>query len=105
MNIVLGQLWLVVSVGDVCGIGVIYVLEVNGNVLSVELGLGISGDGVGIYMLMFVLVEDNKLFEIVFLFDLNGMGEFLLVLFGCNSELQLISNWLYFGFFGSFLLM
>ncbi|SXB85129.1 cell envelope integrity protein CreD [Klebsiella pneumoniae] len=102
-NIVLGQPRLVVSVGDACGIGAIHAPEVNGNVLSVEPGLGISGDGAGIHMPMPALAEDNKPLEIAFSLDLNGTGEFSLVPLGRNSELQLTSNWPHPGFLGSFL--
>ncbi len=102
-NIVLGQPWLVVSVGDARGIGAIHAPEVNGNVLSVEPGLGISGDGAGIHMPMPALAEDNKPLEIAFSLDLNGTGEFSLVPLGRNSELQLTSNWPHPGFLGSFL--
>ncbi|WP_373858608.1 cell envelope integrity protein CreD [Klebsiella variicola] len=102
-NIVLGQPRLVVSVGDARGIGAIHVPEVNGNVLSVEPGLGISGDGAGIHMPMPALAEDNKPLEIAFSLDLNGTGEFSLVPIGRNSELQLTSNWPHPGFLGSFL--
>ncbi|EPY6751063.1 cell envelope integrity protein CreD [Klebsiella pneumoniae] len=102
-NIVLGQPRLVVSVGDARGIGAIHAPEVNGNVLSVEPGLGISGDGTGIHMPMPALAEDNKPLEIAFSLDLNGTGEFSLVPLGRNSELQLTSNWPHPGFLGSFL--
>ncbi|HHC3185745.1 TPA: cell envelope integrity protein CreD [Klebsiella pneumoniae] len=102
-NIVLGQPRQVVSVGDARGIGAIHAPEVNGNVLSVEPGLGISGDGAGIHMPMPALAEDNKPLEIAFSLDLNGTGEFSLVPLGRNSELQLTSNWPHPGFLGSFL--
>lgn len=102
-NIVLGLPRLVVSVGDARGIGAIHAPEVNGNVLSVEPGLGISGDGAGIHMPMPALAEDNKPLEIAFSLDLNGTGEFSLVPIGRNSELQLTSNWPHPGFLGSFL--
>lgn len=102
-NIVLGQPRLVVSVGDARGIGAIHAPEVNGSVLSVEPGLGISGDGAGIHMPMPALAEDNKPLEIAFSLDLNGTGEFSLVPLGRNSELQLTSNWPHPGFLGSFL--
>ncbi|MEA4754611.1 cell envelope integrity protein CreD [Klebsiella pneumoniae] len=102
-NIVLGQPRLVVSVGDARGIGAIHAPEVNGNVLSVEPGLGISGDGAGIHMPMPALAEDNKPLEIAFSLDLNGTGEFSLVPLGRNSELQLTSNWPHPGFLSSFL--
>ncbi|HBW7591637.1 cell envelope integrity protein CreD [Klebsiella pneumoniae] len=102
-NIVLGQPRLVVSIGDARGIGAIRAPEVNGNVLSVEPGLGISGDGAGIHMPMPALAEDNKPLEIAFSLDLNGTGEFSLVPLGRNSELQLTSNWPHPGFLGSFL--
>lgn len=102
-NIVLGQPRLVVSVGDARGIGAIHAQEVNSNVLSVEPGLGISGDGAGIHMPMPALAEDNKPLEIAFSLDLNGTGEFSLVPLGRNSELQLTSNWPHPGFLGSFL--
>ncbi|MDV0473533.1 cell envelope integrity protein CreD [Klebsiella pneumoniae] len=102
-NIVLGQPRLVVSVGDARGIGAIHAPEVNGNVLSVEPGLGISGDGAGIHMPMPALAEDNKPLEIAFSLDLNGTGEFSLVPLGRNSEMQLTSNWPHPGFLGSFL--
>ena len=102
-NIVLGQPLLVVSVGDARGIGAIHAPEVNGNVLSVEPGLGISGDGAGIHMPMPALAEDNKPLEIAFSLDLNGTGEFSLVPLGRNSELQLTSNWPPPDFLGSFL--
>ncbi|PLK36479.1 cell envelope integrity protein CreD [Klebsiella variicola] len=102
-NIVLGPPRLVVSVGDARGIGAIHAPEVNGNVLSVEPGLGISGDGAGIHMPMPALAEDNKPLEIAFSLDLNGTGEFSLVPIGSNSELQLTSNWPHPGFLGSFL--
>ncbi|HBX4368060.1 TPA: cell envelope integrity protein CreD [Klebsiella pneumoniae] len=102
-NIVLGQPRLVVSVGDARGIVAIHAPEVNGNVLSVEPGLGISGDGAGIHMPMPALAEDNKPLEIAFSLDLNGTGEFSLVPLGRNSELQLTSNWPHPGFLGSFL--
>ena len=102
-NIGLGQPRLVVSVGDARGIGAIHAPEVNGNVLSVEPGLGISGDGAGIHMPMPALAEDNKPLEIAFSLDLNGTGEFSLVPLGRNSELQLTSNWPHPGFLGSFL--
>lgn len=102
-NIVLGQPRLVVSVGDARGIGAIHAPEVNGNVLSVEPGLGISGDGADIHMPMPALAEDNKPLEIAFSLDLNGTGEFSLVPLGRNSELQLTSNWPHPGFLGSFL--
>lgn len=102
-NIVLGPPRLVVSVGDARGIGAIHAPEVNGNVLSVEPGLGISGDGAGIHMPMPALAEGNKPLEIAFSLDLNGTGEFSLVPIGRNSELQLTSNWPHPGFLGSFL--
>ncbi|CDM99364.1 TPA: cell envelope integrity protein CreD [Klebsiella quasipneumoniae] len=102
-NIVLGQPRLVVSVGDARGIGAIHAPEVNGSVLSVEPGLGISGDGAGIHMPMPALAEDNKPLEIAFSLDLNGTGAFSLVPLGRNSELQLTSNWPHPGFLGSFL--
>ncbi|WP_412048024.1 cell envelope integrity protein CreD [Klebsiella variicola] len=102
-NIVLGQPRLVVSVGDARGIGAFHAPEVNGNVLSVEPGLGISGDGAGIHMPMPALAQDNKPLEIAFSLDLNGTGEFSLVPIGRNSELQLTSNWPHPGFLGSFL--
>lgn len=102
-NIVLGQPRLVVSVGDARGIGAIHAPEVNGSVLSVEPGLGISGDGAGIHMPMPALAEDNKPLEIAFSLNLNGTGAFSLVPLGRNSELQLTSNWPHPGFLGSFL--
>ncbi|SPX52726.1 inner membrane protein CreD [Klebsiella pneumoniae] len=70
----------------------------TGNVLSVEPGLGISGDGAGIHMPMPAQAEDNKPLEIAFSLDLNGTGEFSLVPLGRNSELQLTSNWPHPGF-------
>lgn len=85
-NIVLGQPRLVVSVGDARGIGAIHAPEVNGNVLSVEPGLGISGDGAGIHMPMPALAEDNKPLEIAFSLDLNGTGEFSLVRSGVTAS-------------------
>ncbi|HDZ9441789.1 cell envelope integrity protein CreD [Klebsiella quasipneumoniae] len=102
-HITLGLPRLVVSVGDARGIGAIHAPEVNGNVLSVEPGLGISGDGAGIHMLMPALAEDNKPLEIAFSLDLNGTGAFSLAPLGRNSELQLTSNWPHPGFLGSFL--
>ncbi len=102
-HITLGLPRLVVSVGDARGIGALLAPEVNGNVLSVEPGLGISGDGAGIHMPMPALAEDNKPLEIAFSLDLNGTGEFSLVPLGRNSELQLTSNWPHPGFLGSFL--
>ncbi|HCD8360780.1 TPA: cell envelope integrity protein CreD [Klebsiella quasipneumoniae] len=102
-NISLGQPRLVVSVGDARGIGAIHAPEVNGSVLSVEPGLGISGDGAGIHMPMPALAEDNKPLEIAFSLDLNGTGAFSLTPLGRNSELQLTSNWPHPGFLGSFL--
>ena len=102
-HITLGLPRLVVSVGDARGIGAIHAPEVNGNVLSVEPGLGISGDGAGIHMPMPALAEDNKPLEIAFSLELNGTGEFSLVPIGRNSELQLTSNWPHPGFLGSFL--
>lgn len=102
-HITLGLPRLVVSVGDARGIGAIHAPEVNGNVLSVEPGLGISGDGAGIHMPMPALAEDNKPLEIAFSLDLNGTGAFSLAPLGRNSELQLTSNWPHPGFLGSFL--
>ncbi len=102
-NISLGQPRLVVSVGDARGIGAIHAPEVNGNVLSGEPGLGISGDGAGIHMPMPALAEDNKPLEIAFSLDLNGTGAFSLVPIGRNNELQLTSNWPHPGYLGSFL--
>ncbi|EPY6885990.1 cell envelope integrity protein CreD [Klebsiella quasipneumoniae] len=102
-HITLGLPRLVVSVGDARGIGAIHAPEVNGNVLSVEPGLGISGDGAGIHMPMPALAEDNKPLEIAFSLDLNGTGAFSLAPLGRNSELQLTSNWSHPGFLGSFL--
>ncbi|WP_407262677.1 cell envelope integrity protein CreD [Klebsiella quasipneumoniae] len=102
-HITLGQPRLVVSVGDARGIGAIHAPEVNGNVLSVEPVLGISGDGAGIHMPMPALAEDNKPLEIAFSLDLNGTGAFSLAPLGRNSELQLTSNWPHPGFLGSFL--
>ena len=102
-HITLGLPRLVVSVGDARGIGAIHAPKVNGSVLSVEPGLGISGDGAGIHMRMPALAEDNKPLEIAFSLDLNGTGEFSLVPLGRNSELQLTSNWPHPGFLGSFL--
>ncbi|MFS9532378.1 cell envelope integrity protein CreD, partial [Klebsiella pneumoniae] len=102
-NISLGQPRLVVSVGDARGIGAIHAPEVNGSLLSVEPGLGISGDGAGIHMPMPALAEDNKPLEIAFSLDLNGTGAFSLAPLGRNSELQLTSNWPHPGFLGSFL--
>ena len=102
-HITLGLPRLVVSVGDARGIGAIHAPKVNGSVLSVEPGLGISGDGAGIHMRMPALAEDNKPLEIAFSLDLNGTGAFSLVPLGRNSELQLSSNWPHPGFLGSFL--
>lgn len=102
-HITLGQPRLVVSVGDARGIGAIHAPEVNGSVLSVEPGLGISGDGAGIHMPMPALAEDNKPLEIAFSLDLNGTGAFSLAPLGRNSKLQLTSNWPHPGFLGSFL--
>lgn len=102
-HITLGLPRLVVSVGDARGIGAIHAPKVNGSVLSVEPGLGISGDGAGIHMPMPALAEDNKPLEIAFSLDLNGTGAFSLAPLGRNSELQLTSNWPHPGFLGSFL--
>lgn len=102
-HITLGLPRLVVSVGDARGIGAIHAPKVNGSVLSVEPGLGISGDGAGIHMRMPALAEDNKPLEIAFSLDLNGTGAFSLAPLGRNSELQLTSNWPHPGFLGSFL--
>ena len=102
-HITLGLPRLVVSVGDARGIGAIHAPEVNGNVLSVEPGLGISGDGAVFFFFFSALAEDNKPLEIAFSLDLNGTGEFSLVPLGRNSELQLTSNWPHPGFLGSFL--
>ena len=102
-HITLGLPRLVVSVGDARGIGAIHAPKVNGSVLSVEPGLGISGDGAGIHMRMPALAEDNKPLEIAFSLDLNGTGTFSLAPLGRNSELQLTSNWPHPGFLGSFL--
>lgn len=102
-HITLGLPRLVVSVGDARGIGAIHAPKVNGSVLSVEPGLGISGDGSGIHMPMPALAEDNKPLEIAFSLDLNGTGAFSLAPLGRNSERQLTSNWPHPGFLGSFL--
>lgn len=37
--------------------------------------------------------------------NLSGIGDFFVVSGGCNSEMILISNWLYFSFLGDFLLV
>lgn len=42
LNIILGKLFIVISVGDVCGIGVVKVFEVNGTALIIEFGIGLE---------------------------------------------------------------
>ncbi len=102
-NINLGKPFLVLSVSDARGIGVINAPVIDGTALTVEPGLGLNGGGVGIHMPMPALSADNKPLDIAFTLNLNGTGGFSVVPLGRNSELQLTSNWPHPGFLGRFL--
>lgn len=42
LNIILGKLFIVISVGDARGIGVVKAFEVNGTALIIEFGIGLE---------------------------------------------------------------
>ncbi|WP_434660214.1 cell envelope integrity protein CreD [Klebsiella sp. MISC125] len=102
-NIALGQPFMVVGVSDARGIGAIVAPQINGETLSVEPGLGLSGSGEGIHMPMPLLSSEQKALDVEFTLNLNGTGSFSVVPIGRNSELQLASNWAHPGFLGDFL--
>lgn len=102
LNIIFGKFFIVVGVGDVCGISVVKVLQVNGEMFIVELGIGLLESRECIYILLLDSQWVMCNLMLVMLLNLSGIGSFLLVFVGCSSEMILISNWLYLNFVGDF---
>ncbi|WHP30681.1 cell envelope integrity protein CreD [Trabulsiella odontotermitis] len=102
-NVTLGEPFLVMSVGDSRGIGVVEAPELNGIPATVEPGSGIHGDLPGLHIPLSTAMLDARTLSLSMTLNLNGTGSFSVVPVGRNSELALTSNWPHPGFLGDFL--
>ena len=102
-NLTLGKPFLVVAVSDARGIGAMSGAPVNGETLSVEPGLGLSGSGEGIHIPLPALSAEQNTLDLAFTLNLSGTGSFSAAPLGRASELTLTSHWPHPGFLGDFL--
>lgn len=102
-TITLGQPFVVVGVGDARGIGAVNVSKVNGEMMTVEPGSGVSGQLPGIHIPLSENLLAKKTLTLDMSLSLNGTGSFSVVPVGRNSELTLRSNWPHPGFMGDYL--
>ncbi|CTU54204.1 cell envelope integrity protein CreD [Escherichia albertii] len=102
-NLTLGEPFIVISVGDARGIGVVKTPELNGTALVIEPGTGLGQGGQGVHI---PLSEGNWLkqnLKLNMTLNLSGTGDFSVVPTGRNSEMTLTSNWPHPSFLGDFL--
>lgn len=102
-NITLGKPFIVISVGDARGIGVVKAPELNGTTLTIEPGTGLEQGGQGVHI---PLTEGNWLkqnLKLNMALNLSGTRSLSVVPTGRNSELTLTSNWPHPSFLGDFL--
>ncbi len=100
---IVGEPFIVLSVGDARGIGHVGPAIVNGEQFNAEPGAGtlINEQGVHIPLPSTALNGDKLSIELSL--NLSGTGTFALVPVGRNSELSLASNWPHPGFAGNYL--
>lgn len=102
-NITLGKPFIVVSVGDARGIGVVNAPQVNGTALTVEPGTGLAGGVQGLHITLPDAQWVKTNLSLAFSLNLSGTGSFSVVPVGRNSEMTLVSNWPHPKFLGDFL--
>ncbi|MDM2739054.1 cell envelope integrity protein CreD [Citrobacter sp. Cu096] len=102
-NVSVGKPFIVVSVGDARGIGVVNTPQVNGTPLAVEPGTGLDGRAQGIHIPLPDVSWAEKNLSMTLSLNLSGTGNFSVVPVGRNSEMTLTSNWPHPSFLGDFL--
>lgn len=102
-NITVGKPFIVVSVGDARGIGVVNTSQVNGTSLAVEPGTGLDGRTQGIHIPLPDAGWAQQNLRLALSLTLSGTGDFSVVPVGRNSEMTLTSNWPHPNFLGDFL--
>ena len=102
-NITLGKPFIVVSVGDARGIGVVKAPEVNGTALTIEPGTGLEQGGQGVHIPLPEGDWRKQNLKLNMALNLSGTGDLSVVPTGRNSEMTLTSNWPHPSFLGDFL--
>ncbi len=102
-NITLGKPFIVISVGDARGIGVVKAPEVNGTALTIEPGTGLEQGGQGVHIPLPEGDWRKQNLKLNVALNLSGTGDLSVVPGGRNSEMTLTSNWPHPSFLGDFL--
>ncbi len=102
-NIILGKPFIVISVGDARGIGVVKAPEVNGTALTIEPGTGLEQGGQGVHIPLPEGDWRKQNLKLNMALNLSGTGDLSVVPAGRNSEMTLTSNWPHPSFLGDFL--
>ncbi len=91
-NIILGKPFIVISVGDARGIGVVKAPEVNGTALTIEPGTGLEQGGQGVHIPLPEGDWRKQNLQLNMALNLSGTGDLSVVPAGRNSEMTLTSN-------------
>jgi inner membrane protein len=91
-NIILGKPFIVISVGDARGIGVVKAPEVNGTALTIEPGTGLEQGGQGVHIPLPEGDWRKQNLKLNMALNLSGTGDLSVVPAGRNSEMTLTSN-------------
>ena len=102
-NITLGKPFIVISVGDARGIGVVKAPEVNGTALTIEPGTGLEQGGQGVHIPLPEGDWRKQNLKLNVALNLSGTGDLSVVPGGRYSEMTLTSNWPHPNFLGDFL--
>ncbi|EQA0896508.1 cell envelope integrity protein CreD [Escherichia coli] len=102
-NITLGKPFIVISVGDARGIGVVKAPEVNGTALTIEPGTGLEQGGQGVHIPLPEGDWRKQNLKLNVALNLSGTGDLSVVPGGRYSEMTLTSNWPHPSFLGDFL--
>lgn len=92
-NITLGKPFIVISVGDTRGIGVVKAPEVNGTALTIEPGTGLEQGGQGVHIPLPEGDWRKQNLKLNVALNLSGTGDLSVVPGGRYSEMTLTSNW------------
>ncbi|ENK6802341.1 cell envelope integrity protein CreD [Escherichia coli] len=92
-NITLGKPFIVISVGDARGIGVVKAPEVNGTALTIEPGTGLEQGGQGVHIPLPEGDWRKQNLKLNMALNLSGTGDLSVVPAGRNSEMTLTSSW------------
>ncbi len=98
-NITFGKPFIVISVGDARGIGVVKAPEVNGTALTIEPGTGLEQGGQGVHIPLPEGDWRKQNLKLNMALNLSGTGDLSVVPAGRNSEMTLTSNWPHPSFF------